>query len=145
MKFSEVDEQTWPELQPYFDTCVIPYTGLSGRETPLEVTSALERLRDFMDLVEVPFKGRVVTYPAIQYGGESAKKLLNDICHNVKFSGFRYVIIMTADIELSQSDIPESALVLSQPRIIASGDNPLSAAVAKLISELWQKEEGSKL
>ena len=41
MKFSEVDEQTWPELTP-FDTCLIPFTGLSGMETP-EATVALER------------------------------------------------------------------------------------------------------
>lgn len=143
MKFSEVDEQTWPELQPYFDTCVIPYTGLTGQETPWEVTSSLERLRDFMDLVEIPFKGRVVTYPAIQYGGGSAVQLLNDICHKVKFTGFRYVIVITADIDLVQSDVPESALVLSQPRIIAHGDMPLSAAVSKLISGVWEKEEGS--
>ena len=145
MKFSEVDEQAWPELQPYFDTCLIPYTGLTGGETPWETTSALERLRDFMDLVEVPFKGRVVTYPAMQYGGETAVQLLNDICHNVKSAGFTYVVVMTADNELDKNDVPESALVLSQPRIMASADVPLQAAVSMLISGLWQKEDSPQL
>ncbi|UNK20538.1 YpiF family protein [Paenibacillus sp. N3/727] len=141
MKFSEVDEQTWPELQTYFDTCLIPYTGLTGHETPWEATASLERLRDFMDLVEVPFKGRVVTYPAMQYGGTPALQLLNDICHKVKSTGFIHVVVMTADCDLDIKDIPESALVLSQTRLLASGDMPISAAVTKLISGLWQKED----
>ncbi|MFC7682041.1 DUF2487 family protein [Paenibacillus sp. GCM10028914] len=141
MKFSEVDEQTWPDLQLYYDTCVIPYTGLTGKETPWEATSSLERLRDFMDLVEIPFKGRVVTYPAMQYGGEGMLKSLNDICHNVKSAGFTYVIVMTADIELDQQDIPESALVLSQPRISARGEGPISVTITNLISELWQNSD----
>ena len=68
MKFSEVEEATWSELSPYFDTCLIPYTGLSGKVCPIEATEALARLRDFMDLVEIPFKGRIITYPAVQYG-----------------------------------------------------------------------------
>lgn len=139
MKFSEIDEQTWPELQQYYDTCVIPYTGLTGREMPWEATQSLERLRDFMDLVEIPFKGRVVTYPAIQYSGASSKQYLNDICHNVKSAGFTYVIVMTADIDLHQRDISESALVLSQPRIIADGKGPISVVIPSLISELWEK------
>ncbi|WP_054957106.1 DUF2487 family protein [Paenibacillus dakarensis] len=141
MKFSEVDEQAWPELQPYFDTCVIPYTALTGSESPWEATAALERLRDFMDLIEIPFKGRIITYPAMQYSGESSVQLLNDICHNVKSAGFTYAVIMTADVELDQADVPESALVLSQPRILASENTPLSLAVTKRIHQLWNNED----
>ncbi|MDH6671890.1 23S rRNA (pseudouridine1915-N3)-methyltransferase [Paenibacillus sp. LBL] len=140
MKFSEVDEQTWEELKPFYDTCLIPYTGLSGLESPWEVTAALERLRDFMDLAEIPFKGRLVTYPAIQYGKTEDIKLLNEVCHNVKSIGFKYVVVMTADRELSEEDVPESSLVLSRRRFEDNGDTPLAAVVSEQISEMWQQE-----
>lgn len=142
MKFSEVDEKTWPELQPYFDTCLIPYTGMTGAETPWEATKALERLRDFLDYVEIPFKGRVVTYPAMQYGGQDSVQLLNEICHKVKSAGFAYSIIMTADCKLTGEDVPESALVLSLPVIAATGTESVKEAVAGLIGELWNKKPG---
>ncbi|WP_106767952.1 DUF2487 family protein [Paenibacillus faecalis] len=141
MKFSEMDEQTWSELQTYFDTCLIPYTGLTGRETPWEVTASLERLRDFMDLVEIPFKGRVITYPALQYGGPSVTQFLNDICQKVKSIGFIYAVVITADHELEIKDIPESALVLSRPRLMADDDLQISTAVTTLIREMWEKED----
>ncbi|WP_339272173.1 DUF2487 family protein [Paenibacillus sp. FSL K6-1330] len=140
MKFSEVDEQTWPELKPFLDTCLIPFTGLSGSETPWEATAALERLRDFMDLAEIPFKGRLVTYPAIQYGNTEDIKLLNEVCHNVKLIGFKFVVIMTADVELSKEDVPESTLVLSRRRLEGNEGIPLSATVSGQISEMWQQE-----
>ncbi|KKO51939.1 DUF2487 family protein [Paenibacillus sp. DMB20] len=143
MKFSEVDEKTWPELQPYFDTCLIPYTGMTGAETPWEATMALERLRDFLDYVEIPFKGRVVTYPAMQYGGQASVRLLNEICHKVKSTGFAYAIVMTADCKLTGEDVPESALVLSLPEIAASGTESVKEAVAGLIGNLWNKKPGS--
>lgn len=137
MKFSEVEEASWPELAPYFDTCLIPYTGLSGGETPWEATAALERLRDFMDLVEIPFKGRIVTYPAVQYGDPEDMKLLNEVCRNVKSSGFKYVVVMSADVSLTEEDVPESALVLSRRRMETSEGTPLSAVVSRKISEMW--------
>ncbi|MBT2760709.1 DUF2487 family protein [Paenibacillus sp. ISL-20] len=140
MKFSEVDEQNWPELKPFLDTCLIPFTGLSGSETPWEATAALERLRDFMDLAEIPFKGRLVTYPAIQYGNTEDIKLLNEVCHNVKSIGFKFVVIMTADVELSKEDVPESTLVLSRRRLEGNEGIPLSATVSGQISEMWQQE-----
>lgn len=142
MKFSEVDEKTWPEIQPYFDTCLIPYTGMTGAETPWEATTALERLRDFLDYVEIPFKGRVVTYPAMQYGGQDSVRLLNEICHKVKSTGFAYAIVMTADCRLTGEDVPESALVLSLPEISASGTGSVKEAVAGLIGDLWNKKPG---
>lgn len=140
MKFSEVDEQSWQELKPFLDTCLIPFTGLSGSETPWEATAALERLRDFMDLAEIPFKGRLVTYPAIQYGNTEDIKLLNEVCHNVKSIGFKFVVIMTADVELSKEDVPESTLVLSRRRLEGNEGIPLSATVSGQISEMWQQE-----
>ncbi|MBY0160468.1 DUF2487 family protein [Cytobacillus firmus] len=145
MKFSEVDEQTWPELKPYFDTCLIPFTGLSGTETPWEATAALERLRDFMDMAEIPFKGRLVTYPAVQYGNTEDMKLLNEVCHNVKSIGFKFVVVMTADSELSIEDVPESTLVLSRRRLEGNDSIPMPAIVSEQISEMWQQESRVEL
>lgn len=138
MKFSELDEQAWPELAPYFDTCLIPFTGLTGREKPWEATSALERLRDFMELAEIPFKGRIVTYPAVQYGNTEKTSLINEVCHNVKSAGFKYVVVMTADGELRQEDVPESTLVLSRRGIEAEGSRTIADAVSSEIREMWQ-------
>ncbi|MUG65024.1 DUF2487 family protein [Paenibacillus campinasensis] len=137
MKFSEVEEASWPGLALYFDTCLIPYTGLSGGESPWEVTAALERLRDFMDLVEIPFKGRIVTYPAVQYGNPNDMKLLNEVCRNVKSGGFKYVVVMSADVAISEEDVPESALVLSRRSIDIPEGKPLAAVVSQKISEMW--------
>ncbi|GAB6929982.1 hypothetical protein JCM10914A_39650 [Paenibacillus sp. JCM 10914] len=139
MKFSEVDEQSWEELKPFYDTCLIPYTGLTGKEAPWEATSALERLRDFMDLAEIPFKGRLVTYPAVQYGKTEDIKLLNEVCRNVKAIGFAHVIVMTADAELGVEDVPDSSLVLSKVKLEGSTDEKMSSIVSGRISEMWQQ------
>ncbi|KOR88798.1 DUF2487 family protein [Paenibacillus solani] len=145
MKFSEVDEQTWPELMPFYDTCLIPYTGLTGLETPWETTAALERLRDFMDLAEIPFKGRLVTYPAIQYGKTDDIQLLNEVCHNVKSIGFKFVIVMTVDTILSEEQVTESTLVLSQRRLEGIDGISLPALISSRISEMWQQESRVEL
>lgn len=47
LKFSEMTHDSWAELQLYLDTCLIPYTALTGKQSPVEATEALERLRDF--------------------------------------------------------------------------------------------------
>ena len=67
MKFSDIDKEQWPELKPYLDTVLLPVTGLSGDEQPWEATRGLEKLRDLIDAVEIPFHGRVVIYPAYHY------------------------------------------------------------------------------
>ena len=140
MKFSEVDEHSWLSVGAYFDTCLIPYTGLSGKEKPWEATAALERLRDFLDYIEIPFKGRVVTYPAVQYGGNHAEELLNEICHNVKSAGFKYPVVVSADVQLDTEALYESALVLSLPAMGPISDEALKSAVAQQISDLWNKQ-----
>ncbi len=99
MKFSEIEEKQWAELKPYLDTCLLPLTGLSGDEQPWQVKRALQRLKDVMDLVEIPFKGRVVTYPAMHFCGEdeSFAHAVERTCQNLRAAGFRYVIVITAD------------------------------------------------
>jgi len=43
MKFSEFDGERWAELQLYFDTAILPVTGLAGNESPDEATAALPK------------------------------------------------------------------------------------------------------
>ncbi|PQP87902.1 MULTISPECIES: DUF2487 family protein [Paenibacillus] len=142
MKFSEVEEATWSELSPYFDTCLIPYTGLSGKESPVEATEALARLRDFMDLVEIPFKGRIITYPAVQYGQGEDLSLLQEVCRNVREAGFAYVIVMTADIELIQGQIEGCDLVLSRKVVFneETGGAGIAGQIKDKIQEMWQRD-----
>jgi 23S rRNA (pseudouridine1915-N3)-methyltransferase len=139
MKFSDFEMDNWEENRNFFDTCLIPFTGLSGLESPPETVQALERLRDFMDLVEKPFKGRVVTYPAIQYAGEHYVGLINEVCQKVKSSGFQYAIVLTADIALLGSEIFESDLVLSLPIIEASQKGIINSFISRGIQEMWQR------
>lgn len=95
MKFSDIRKEDWPSLAPYLDTCLLPVTGLTGEEEPWNATEALEQLRDLLDAVEVPFKGRVVTYPAFHYTeDESSGKTLETVCRRLKASGFSYVVIV---------------------------------------------------
>lgn len=117
MKFSEITSEDWVELQPYLDTCLIPYTALTGQESPYETVSALERLRDFLDYVEIPFKGRVVTYPAVHYSEAPYLQRLNELCSHLKAGGFTYVIVMTADEALIHTELPQADLVLSLPEL----------------------------
>ncbi|WP_211744987.1 DUF2487 family protein [Paenibacillus sp. Marseille-Q4541] len=115
MKFSEITSEDWGDLQPYLDTCLIPFTGLTGQESPYDTVSALERLRDLLDYVEIPFKGRIVTYPAFHYSQSQNENAINDLCSRIKTGGFKYVIVMTADEPLANTQIPQADLVFSLP------------------------------
>lgn len=137
MKFSEVEEASWPELQPYLDTCLIPYTGLTGKENPMQATAALERLRDFMDLAEVPFKGRMITYPAFQYGLQQDLSLLNEICKHVKETGFKHVVVMSADCILHREELPAVDLILSRQDMNELEGRELASRVQAQIQNLW--------
>lgn len=141
MKFSDFDRNHWEENHRYYDTCLVPFTGLTGNESPPETAEALERLRDFMDKVEGPFKGRIVTYPAIQYAGEGREKYINSIFRKVKSSNFQYAILLTADISISEHEIIESDLVLSLPALEASQGIGINAEIAKKIQEMWQRDQ----
>lgn len=138
MKFSDFSAEVWKENGRFYDTCLIPFTGLQGTESPLETVAALERMRNFMDIVEMPFQGRIVTYPAVQYMGAGYKALINEICHKVKSNQFQYVIVLTADIRLSGKEIIESDLVLSLPEIEVPQGGRLSGVVREKIQQMWQ-------
>ncbi|WP_168119136.1 DUF2487 family protein [Paenibacillus sp. HB172176] len=135
MKFSEVKQEEWEQLRPYLDTCLLPVTGMSGSEAPYEAREALERLRDIMDLIEGPFRGRVVTYPASHYrvqGAEGAEAL-NHWCLALKQSGFKHVIVITANEKLSLRCDAADLIV----RPFDDGSLPDKAEIAGLINRLW--------
>lgn len=135
MKFSEIGKEQWDELSPYLDTCLLPVTGMTGTEKPYEATERLEELRDMLDLVEIPFKGRVVTYPACHYlldGAESARGV-EAIVKRLKDSGFAYVILATASGMLKLDECGAD-LVLNPSE---NGERPDPAVVARLVRDLW--------
>ncbi|MGN7413632.1 DUF2487 family protein [Paenibacillus sp. SAF-068] len=140
MKFSEMTQDSWAELQLYLDTCLIPYTALSGEQSPVEVTEALERLRDFLDLVEIPFKGRIMTYPAFHYANPELSMTLNSLSSQLKSSGFKYVVIMSSDGHLDEVEIPSADLVLSRSVLTHMvGEDGIARFVGEKIRELWKK------
>lgn len=135
MKFSEISGEQWEELSPYLDTCLLPVTGMMGTEKPYEATEWLERLRDLMDLIEIPFKGRVVTYPACHYisGSSEFMEMLNEWCASLKRAGFRYVIVVTAKKEFN-IDCPAADLLF---RPDEEDKLPNQADVSNAIRALW--------
>ncbi|MEK4527521.1 DUF2487 domain-containing protein [Paenibacillus sp. BGI2013] len=140
MKFSEMTQDSWAELQLYLDTCLIPYTALSGEQSPVEATEALERLRDFLDLVEIPFKGRIMTYPAFHYSNSELSMTLNSLSAQLKSSGFKYVVIMSSDGHLHGVEIPAADLVLSRSVLTHEvGEEGIARFVGEKIRELWKK------
>lgn len=135
MKFSDIEKEQWDELSPYLDTCLLPVTGMTGTEPPFEATQRLEELRDMLDLVENPFKGRVVTYPACHYvtDGNGSGQGVSAIVERLKESGFAYVILATASGVLTLDDCGAD-LVLKPDE---SGLRPEPSKVASLVKELW--------
>jgi 23S rRNA (pseudouridine1915-N3)-methyltransferase len=138
MKFSDFDSETWEANGQFYDTCVIPYTGLQGTETPPETVAALERQRDFLDLAEKPFQGRVVIYPAVQYAGAESITLINVLCRKVKSIGFQYVIVLSANEVLLEEMVHESDLLLCLPALRKDSNISVSACIREEIQGLWQ-------
>ena len=142
MKFSEIEQQQWTELQPYLDTCLLPITGLSGQEQPWEATQALESLRDALDLIEIPYKGRVVTYPAIHYvDGPGAEAEAQRVCANLKAAGFAYVIVMTIQPAVARWELESADLLLC----VAPGDGENQPGEAKAqiqgqVQQMWHPQ-----
>lgn len=113
LKFSDIEKSSWAGLKPYLDTCLLPVTGLTGFEQPWEATQELEYLRDVMDCVEVPYKGRVVTYPAFHYfGGPAVAEAVNEVCAKLKGAGFRYVIVISGHPSVGAAEFRHADLLL---------------------------------
>lgn len=138
MKFSDIAQEQWDELKPYLDTCLLPVTGLNGKESPYEATERLERLRDLMDLVEIPFKGRVVTYPACHYVTEDEQfsSALANWCQNLRFAGFKYIILASADHAVKLNGAGADIVLHAGPE----GDFPTREEVSEQIRALWSAD-----
>lgn len=141
MKFSDFDKKSWEANCKYFDTCLIPFTGLKGTESPPEAAEALERLRDLLDCIEQPFQGRIVTYPAIQYSSGDSSQYINEICRKVKSSHFQYVIVASSDLGLLSNEIVESDLVLSLTGFDASRIMSFKSQIGRKIERMWQEDK----
>jgi 23S rRNA (pseudouridine1915-N3)-methyltransferase len=139
MKFNEIQMTEWDELKPYLDTCLLPLTGLTGDEPPWKVTQALEELRDLMDFVEVPFKGRIVTYPAVQYSFADTQMIsvVDRLCQQLKSESFKFVILITADESLAKLAFQAHDLMLS-PLIFAEEINETRAKIILEVQKLWK-------
>ncbi|HEX7055928.1 MAG TPA: DUF2487 family protein [Bacilli bacterium] len=109
MKFSAMEKEKWPELKPFVDTCLLPVSGLTGFEPPWQATERLRKLQQLIDAVEIPFKGRVMIYPALHYlpEGGNTTEYIDHICKNLKQEQFRFIIVAAVDIE--PATLPASA------------------------------------
>ncbi|MDR6549491.1 DUF2487 family protein [Paenibacillus qinlingensis] len=139
MKFNEIASQDWTELKPYLDTCLLPVTGLTGMEDPMHVTKALEQLRDVMETIEIPYKGRVVTYPALHYIADmGTNNQVNDIVRHLKKSGFRYIIIVTLYEEALnwKSDDIDLLIVVDQEQWVQQAE-VIKSGISKHVQQLW--------
>jgi 23S rRNA (pseudouridine1915-N3)-methyltransferase len=143
MKFSDIEQKGWDELAPYLDTCLLPVTGLAGNEYPWEATKALEDLRDALDCLEVPFKGRIVTYPALHYlpVGEERETLVNSMCDKLKEKGFRYVIIVTARSgeELDLQAVNADLFLRITPDELLASPQEMKRAQTDAVTRLWSQ------
>ncbi|WP_159883043.1 DUF2487 family protein [Paenibacillus puerhi] len=146
MKFSEIESSAWPGLKPYLDTALLPVTGLDGSENPVEAAEALEDLRDVLDLIEIPFKGRTVTYPAMHYigdgdAGAASRLVIEHACERMKRAGFRYVILVTAAkreiMELGPEFPGADLIVRVTAEELGAQYEEARRAVADKLTELW--------
>jgi 23S rRNA (pseudouridine1915-N3)-methyltransferase len=139
MKFSEIQQNDWEELKLYLDTCLLPLTGISGEEPPWKVTESLEKLRDLMDFVETPYKGRIVTYPALQYkiAEDQMVAVVDTLCHKLKADQFKYVIIITADDSIAKLEFQANDLLIS-PFMLMEDVGATRAKIDFEIQRLWK-------
>ncbi|MCR8642265.1 YpiF family protein [Paenibacillus sp. N1-5-1-14] len=142
MKFSDVESSKWEELKPYLDTCLLPITGLSGSESPWQATDKLELLRDAMDCIEIPFRGRVITYPALHYvlhqETGQIEQALDELCHKLKEDSFKYVIVLTTQAAYEQLKLQDADIFL----YVNAGElqeNPelIHENIAKAVQAMW--------
>lgn len=138
MKFSELDETSWPALAPYLDTCIVPVTGLSGTETPDLMTIKVAAAGDWLVPLEQHFKGRIVTLPAFHYydGGANDADKLSALCNACRRSGFRYVVLVCGTAGLLDSF--QAADLVIAPKLEL--DSPDPEQLRKRITDMWRRD-----
>jgi hypothetical protein len=124
MKFSELTAETWNEQQSYFDTCILPLSGLQGSESPIEVTKKLTDLQRTLDILERIYRGRIVIYPACHYMSNLA---FEGLVEELKQS-FKFVVGATSSLmPILQIDALD-ALIQTTDEV----------RVKSIIEQLWQ-------
>jgi 23S rRNA (pseudouridine1915-N3)-methyltransferase len=138
MKFSEFEEEQWIEFNSFFDTVVIPITGLCGDEPPWRVKHALEQLKEALDPIETLYKGRTVTYPAVHYGEDQVVlgQIVNQLCNRLQLQGFKHCIIVTTVPKLLQLQIIEASLIIG-PEQNEANSTGYRTRVKQQIESLW--------
>ena len=137
MKFSEIDEASWAELQPFLDTCLLPVSGLTGEETPSEAADKAASTGSWLVPLEKSFTGRTVTLPAFHYYSRNDEldfERLNQLCRQLKKQGYRYVIAVCGIPKGLPEDL--SADLVIQPD--REDEQPDEDALRKAVSELWR-------
>jgi len=136
MKFSEIGPESWPDLQPYMDTCLLPLSGLTGEESPFEATEAVASAGRWLTPLETAFRGRTVTMPAYHYGTDGPELVdeLNRLIGLWKRAGFRYVVVVSG--RPMRLDRLEADLYV---RPGTEDEEPDGKALAKAVADLWKK------
>lgn len=144
MKFSEFDENSWPELQNYLDTCLISVSGLTGEEAPWEAAEKVARSGQWLAPLESAFHGRTVTMPAFHYVSSSHRshedmERLNQLCKQWRTNGFRYIIAICGQplglsAELNADLIFQPTNELEEPDI---------DSIRKAVTNLWRQSSKS--
>ncbi len=132
MKFTDFNQSIWNETSAYYDTCVIPYSGLTGNETPPRVVQLLSGLKERLEWIEVPFKGRVITYPALQYCFEGFSEFTNYLINNLRSVGFKFVILVVAPSVIIKQECAFD--------LVIDDRNDDSAKCKEEILQLWRKD-----
>lgn len=138
MKFSEIEEADWAELQPFLDTCLLPVSGLTGEETPAEATDKAASTGAWLAPLEKSFTGRTVTLPAFHYYSRNEKEdidRLNRLCRQLRKHRFRYVIAVCGIAQGLPDDLLAD-LVIQPDR---EDQQPDEGALRKAVTELWRK------
>jgi 23S rRNA (pseudouridine1915-N3)-methyltransferase len=94
MKFSELSAETWEQQHTYFDTCILPLSGLDGSEHPFEATKKLADLQKTLDIIEKLYRGRIVIYPACHY---MTNLNFDELVGQVKQT-FKFVVAATSSL-----------------------------------------------
>ncbi|TVX92907.1 DUF2487 family protein [Paenibacillus agilis] len=147
MKFSDLTREQWTEWRPYLDTCLLPITGLNGLESPVEAADRLEELRDWLELVETPFHGRVVTYPAYHYSsyGMNDNKdtlvAIQEVVRMVKRIGFKYVIIMSCQPHITKENLSEADLIVTPYSVRVEEGKSIAEMIEIQVSEMWNQSQ----
>ena len=124
MKFSEISADLWAEQRAYFDTCILPLSGLDGSEQPHEATKKLADLQKTLDIIDRLYRGRIVIYPACHY---LSSMHLDGTIQGLR-SQFKYIFGATSSImPILQIDTLDG--------IVQTTDE---VRIKSLVEQLWQ-------